>query len=711
MKKIFFLTLLIVLTTINNHAQTPCVNGMVAGYPCENVDLWAFVPFADMGGGSLANDIWGWVDPNSNREFALVGKNTGTAFVEITDPANPVYLGQLPTHTNNSTWRDIKVYNNYAFIVSEAGGHGMQVFDLMQLLNVTSPQTFTETAHYAGFGGCHNVAIDENTGFAYCVGTSTFLGGLHVVDINNPLNPVLAGGFGDDGYTHDCQAVIYDGPDTNYQGEEIVFAANEDNFAIINANDKTDINLISSTTYSQAGYTHQCWLTPDHKYLIFGDELDEAYGYTTNTKTYVYDVSDLSAPVFVTAYIGPTTAIDHNLYTQGDLIFMSNYSAGLRIVDDGGIESGNLNEIAYFDCYPFDDVTDFYGTWSNYPYFPSGNVILTKIESGFFIVRPQIFHLTDAVSEVDCATNTAEFELNIPTALLSSTFDLDVNGLPGSPTITSSAINVPGTTTITISNLESVQNGITHFQIILSADYGEYIIAASVEKKEVNLIAKTFLEGPYDENTLVQSDELLQNGTIPLEEPYTDLGFNTVNGGGATTSQDILNAAGNDAVTDWIFVELRDGNDPTSIVATQAALLQKDGDIVNTLGNEVINFKCVNTDAVYVVLRHRNHLGVRSLNSFDIDQTIVTDFTSPSFDLLGGEKMVTLGNVRAMYAGDANNDGQVNPVDKNDYWRTENGQPYNYIDSKADFNLDGMVNPVDKNGYWRLNNSRIEQLE
>ena len=156
-----------------------CAGGFADVYPCQNVDLLALVPLADMeSGGPLggANDVWGWTDPVTGREFALVGLKEGTAFVEITDPVNPVYLGKLATHTNTSTWRDIKVYADYAFIVSEASDHGMQVFDLTRLLAAdpnTAPHSFTDDAQYNGFGNAHNIVINEGSGFAYAVGTNT----------------------------------------------------------------------------------------------------------------------------------------------------------------------------------------------------------------------------------------------------------------------------------------------------------------------------------------------------------------------------------------------------------------------------------------------------------------------------------------------------------------------------------------------------------
>ncbi len=116
-------------------AQAPCAAGSAAGYACDGVDLMAHIGLADFtapgsGAPSAGNDIWGWTHAASGREFALVGLTNGTAFVEVTDPAAPIYLGKLPTATSNSSWRDIKTIGDYAYVVSEAGSHGIQVFDL-----------------------------------------------------------------------------------------------------------------------------------------------------------------------------------------------------------------------------------------------------------------------------------------------------------------------------------------------------------------------------------------------------------------------------------------------------------------------------------------------------------------------------------------------------------------------------------------------------
>ena len=168
----------------------PCVDGRAAGYPCDGIDLLSFIPLAQLGaGGSQANDLWGWKDPETGREFVLLGLENGTAFVEITNPLAPVFLGHLPAHGEASVWRDIKVSRHHAYIVSEATDHGLQVFDLLDLRDVTAPPTvFTETIHYAveSLSNAHNIVINEETDFAYIVGSNTCNGGLHMVNIEKP---------------------------------------------------------------------------------------------------------------------------------------------------------------------------------------------------------------------------------------------------------------------------------------------------------------------------------------------------------------------------------------------------------------------------------------------------------------------------------------------------------------------------------------------
>ncbi|HYO99273.1 MAG TPA: choice-of-anchor B family protein [Pyrinomonadaceae bacterium] len=375
---------------------TPCVNGMAGTFPCQNVDLASFLPLASIGGGT-GNDVWGWTDPLTNKEYALMGRSNGTAFVDISDAENPVYLGNLPTHSVDSVWRTIKVYGNHAFIASEAANHGMQVFDLTRLRSVAAPPvTFTETAHYNGFSRAHTITVNEETGFIYANGVTAYADaaankcakGLHIIDVRNPASPTFAGCFDADGYTHDSQCVIYRGPDATYYNREVCFNSNEDTLTIVDVTDKSAPRQISRTVYPGSAYTHQGWLTDDQSLFLVDDELDEQK-LKTKTRTHIFNVSDLDAPSITGFHEGTNTAIDHNLYILGRYAYQSNYRSGLRVLDISGAATATLQEVGYFDVYPVDDLPSFNGTWSNYPFFKSGVVIVSGIEQGLFMLRPK----------------------------------------------------------------------------------------------------------------------------------------------------------------------------------------------------------------------------------------------------------------------------------------------------------------------------------
>jgi choice-of-anchor B domain-containing protein len=348
------------------------------------------------------NDIWGWVDPQDQKEYVAVMRRDGTAFVDVSNPLHPRYLGHLPITpgANPNTWHDVKMYQNHAFIVADgAGPHGMQVFDMTRLRGVTVPQQFTPDFTYTQINSAHNIFINEATGFAYSVGGSsggtTCGGGLHMINIQNPKAPVFAGCFAyagtgrvNTGYTHDVQCVVYAGPDAARTGREICFGSNETHLAISDVTNKQAPVAISHTSYPAVSYTHQGWLTPDHRYFFINDELDELGGSVQGTRTLVWDVSDLDDPVLVNQYIGPTPATDHNHYIRGNRMFMSNYQYGLRVVDVSNPLAPAL--VGHFDTSPnLPDAPGFGGTWSNYPFFPSGIIVMTSRTEGLYVLRAQ----------------------------------------------------------------------------------------------------------------------------------------------------------------------------------------------------------------------------------------------------------------------------------------------------------------------------------
>ena len=421
---IVFLLFFIACPELSQAQEITCTDGEADGYPCKFVDLMGHLPITSMGGSgnTEANDIWGWTDASSGREFAIVGLSTGTAFVEVTDPTQPVYLGSLATHTNSSLWRDIKVYADHAYIVSEASGHGMQVFDLSQLLTVASPPAnFTETAHYDDFGNAHNIVLNEDSGVAYAVGSNSCAGGLHMISLAQPASPSQLGCFSQDGYTHDAQCVMYNGPDTDYQGREICVNSNEDTITIADVTNKSAPVQIAREGYPNAAYVHQGWFTPDHRYFLQGDELDEG---RTNTRTLIWDLTDLDDPFLAEEYFGPTRAIDHNLYIVGDFAFETNYTAGLRILDISDVL--NPVEVAFFDSYPANNNASFNGAWSNYPFFESGNVIVSNIEDGLFILRPDLTLLPVELTAFDAVVDESAVSLVWQTASETNNAGFDV---------------------------------------------------------------------------------------------------------------------------------------------------------------------------------------------------------------------------------------------------------------------------------------------
>jgi choice-of-anchor B domain-containing protein len=273
----------------------------------------------------------------------------------------------------------------------------MQVFDLTRLRNVANPpEIFTTDAVYTDFGSGHNIAINEATGFAYGLGTGTFNGGPHFINIQDPVNPVAAGGHSGNGYTHDAQIVIYNGPDADYIGQEILFGSNENEAVIVDVTDKNNPITIATVGYNNISYTHQGWLTEDQRYFILGDETDEInLGF--NSRTMIFDFEDLDNPQLHFEYSGPTGATDHNGYVKGDKFYLANNSAGLRVIDISDIANMNMTEVGFFDSYAANNNAGFNGSWNVYPFFESGHIVISDRAQGFLLVKAPELGVDDFV--------------------------------------------------------------------------------------------------------------------------------------------------------------------------------------------------------------------------------------------------------------------------------------------------------------------------
>ena len=221
-----------------------------------------------------------------------------------------------------------------------------------------------------------------------------------MIDLAEPASPTFAGCFAEDGYTHDAQCVIYDGPDVEHVGKEVCFVAQGDSqvagnnhFSVIDVTEKQSPTLLSQVLYPNQGYAHQGWLTEDQRYFIGNDEADEQR-FGNNTRTLVFDVSDLDELEFRDAFVHDTPAIDHNLYVVEQYVYETNDAAGLRILDATALLTGDagagLDAVAFFDTYPESDAAEFEGAWSSYPFFESGIVVVSDRSRGLFVLQPRL---------------------------------------------------------------------------------------------------------------------------------------------------------------------------------------------------------------------------------------------------------------------------------------------------------------------------------
>jgi choice-of-anchor B domain-containing protein len=372
----------------------------------RNMSLLSQVPLAAMGGGA-GSSLYAWVDPLTNREYAIMGRSTGTSFVDVTNPSSPVVVANMPrvAGSASTSWREPKVFKNHVYVGVDGTSVGMQVMDLTRLRSYNGTTlTLTEDSVYRGPSNnltkIHTLAINHSTGYLYAAGSNINAGRLHIIDVNNPGTPTYAGTTGTlDGYVHETQVVNYNGPDARYRGRELAFNNNGPGniLSILDVTNKAAVTKIASRTYAGEQYIHQGWLTEDQRYYFMNDELDEPNNVNTRTKTHLFDVADLTNPIYKGFFTHETRSTDHNLYVKGDYVYQTNYTSGLRILKIGNLQSSTpsdwLSEVAYFDTYTLDDAspsTAMNGAWNNYPYLPSGNILVSDIQGGLFVLKADL---------------------------------------------------------------------------------------------------------------------------------------------------------------------------------------------------------------------------------------------------------------------------------------------------------------------------------
>ena len=373
--------------------QAKCRGGKAAGYFCKNIDLVGYVAPGVMGGSGIA-DVWGWVDPETKKEYAILGSTGGVQFVDVTKPSDPVYLGRLPIKAGNALlWQEIEILNDHAYIVCDLDPCGLQIFDLKRLSGAESALPVWRADAVYPLGTFHTIDSNPDTNHIFLNGIGAVVGSPAgtplIFDVSQPLVPVPVGAIADDGYTHDSLCRTYKGPDKAYKGNEICFNFNEDTVTIydVTANPMQPVQL-ARETYENETYTHSGALTKDHRTLISTDEYDEQK-YGLRSTLYIWDVSKLTKPKLIGTYVANSGAIDHNVYSEADALYHANYVNGFRILDLKNAHKGKLKEVAYFDTVPTSDMPEFNGAWAAYPYLPSGNILVGHMDGGLFIVRPE----------------------------------------------------------------------------------------------------------------------------------------------------------------------------------------------------------------------------------------------------------------------------------------------------------------------------------
>lgn len=313
------------------------------------------------------NDIWGWFDPITEDEYALVGLVDGFSCVNVSNPSNPIEEFYIPDL--NSTWRDVKTWQNYAYVTTEADA-GLLIVDLNDMTGNTnwhvSQFTNPSTGASVTFTAAHNLYIDEN-GICYIFGASNNNGtcpnGAIFLDVAaNATNPVYLGNWNDE-YIHDAMVR----GDTMYAG--CVYSGD---LFIVDVSDKSNPVTIGSHQTPNA-FTHNAWVSDDGNYVFTTDEKPDSYIGS-------YDISDLSNIQEVDRIQSNpgSNSIPHNTHVDGNFVVTSWYRDGTTVHDVSNPH--NLVQVAYYDSYSGSG-DGFDGCWGTYPFLPSGIIISSDINS------------------------------------------------------------------------------------------------------------------------------------------------------------------------------------------------------------------------------------------------------------------------------------------------------------------------------------------
>jgi choice-of-anchor B domain-containing protein len=394
-----------------SQAETACVDGTAGRFPCNNISLLSHLPVSDFptnSGG--ANDIWGHVDLNTMKEYALLGLRQGVALVDVSNPTSPVIINAI--QGQDTTWRDIKVFQYfnsdtnkweaYAYATADSVTEGLTIMDLS-----TPDEGLVLVTRDVSDSKAHNIYI-SNVDYGLNIRDSAAVPQVHILGADNLggsmrsyslTNPEqlaasysLSGASRND-YTHDASSLLIkderadrDCVNASSAGCTLMLDFNERTLRLWDHSNVKNAVELSAVSYPDAEYTHSGWWTEDRQYVILHDELDES-NRGLNTTVHVFDISDLNDPTLVSTWRGPTRAIDHNGFVRGNKYYMSNYERGVTILDLS--DPLAPAELGYFDTFPSSNNAGFNGVWGVYPYLPSGIILASDIQGGLYVLKDE----------------------------------------------------------------------------------------------------------------------------------------------------------------------------------------------------------------------------------------------------------------------------------------------------------------------------------
>jgi choice-of-anchor B domain-containing protein len=434
MKKLFFFLLLPLITVAQTNVTFLSNLDQYAGY----------------------SNIWGYVAPNGT-EYALLGTTTGTSIVSLANPQNPVECAFIPAP--QSTWRELKVHGNYAYVATDNTGIGLQIIDLSQL---PTTATLVNTLN-TYFNDCHDLLIDD--GYCYTVGGDG-IGGMRILDLSNPVVPVQTAYYTASGYIHD----IYIWNDT-----VVASCGSSQEYHLIDVTNKSNPQFISASSPLPGIYAHSGWMTEDKRYFFATEE------FNVRDMT-VWDLQNRNSwNLIIPSWGLSNNSVIHNLYIIGNYAHISYYTSGYLVLDISDPTNPQMD--GHYDTYPQSNSGSYNGAWGVYPFFPSGNTVISDMATGLYVLH------FDGVVPVELNSFTAaavnnDVILNWSTATETNNLGFEVQKKDGNWYHTIGFVEGSGTTT-EIRNYtytdQNLKTGIHYYRLKQidfdgSSDYSEEVM-------------------------------------------------------------------------------------------------------------------------------------------------------------------------------------------------------------------------------------------